>query len=76
MLLSGRLADDNHTVSSCRFQHDMTVNLNRSATPWVIVMSHAPVYNTYQAHYKVGDPPLTLTLLYAFMQPHDHDEPA
>jgi hypothetical protein len=26
------------------FKNDMTTNLNRSATPWVIVMLHAPVY--------------------------------
>lgn len=28
---------------------------DRSATPWLIVLIHAPWYNTYSGHYKEND---------------------
>jgi hypothetical protein len=33
-----------HNTIVRRFKMDMTKQLNRTATPWVIVMLHAPVY--------------------------------
>ena len=35
------------------FINDMTVNLNRQKTPWVIVIWHTPIYNSVAGHYKV-----------------------
>ena len=48
----------------CRFVMDMTTNLNRTATPWVIVMTHAPVYVSAR-DLRLYRPTLTIILLFS-----------
>ena len=30
--------------------------MNRTETPWLIVLMHSPLYNSYVAHYMEGEP--------------------
>ena len=34
--------------------------VNRTATPWLFVMHHAPIYHSYHIHYKASDLPIAL----------------
>jgi hypothetical protein len=41
-----------HTGDQYAWLEKDLANVNRSVTPWLIAITHAPWYNSYRAHYR------------------------